>query len=85
MSKLVYEYFNYQNDFELKYGINTIVLMQVGSFFEFYGYNEDEIRSQIRVSSLQQTTQYFLHPFTKIFTALVLSDILLIKSWVLIE
>jgi DNA mismatch repair protein MutS len=41
MSKLVKEYFHYQNDFEKKYGMNTIVLMQVGSFYEFYGLNTD--------------------------------------------
>ena len=41
MSKLVKEYFQYQNDFQQKYGINTIVLMQVGSFYEFYGLNTE--------------------------------------------
>ncbi len=30
-------YFDYQEEFERKYGTNTLVLMQVGSFFEFYG------------------------------------------------
>ena len=43
MSKLVKEYLLYQNKYQEKYGKNTIVLMQVGSFFEFYGINTDEI------------------------------------------
>ena len=43
MSKLVKDYFNYQQEFVQKYGTNTIVLMQVGSFYEFYGLNTDEL------------------------------------------
>ena len=43
MSKLVKDYFNYQQEFVNKYGTNTIVLMQVGSFYEFYGLNTDEL------------------------------------------
>lgn len=43
MSKLVKDYFNYQQEFIQKYGSNTIVLMQVGSFYEFYGLNTDEL------------------------------------------
>ena len=38
---LIDEYFEYQINFEKKYGIYTIVLMQVGSFFEFYGVNNN--------------------------------------------
>ena len=34
---LIDEYFEYQIQFEQKYGLNALVLMQVGSFFEFYG------------------------------------------------
>jgi len=37
---MIDEYFAYQNDMESKYGLNTIVLMQVGSFFEVYGYDD---------------------------------------------
>ena len=43
MSKLVKDYFNYQQEFVDKYGSNTIVLIQVGSFYEFYGLNTDEL------------------------------------------
>ena len=39
---LIHEYLNQQIDFEKKYGNNTLVLMQVGSFFEFYGVNNDQ-------------------------------------------
>jgi DNA mismatch repair protein MutS len=34
---LVKQYLEYQQDFERKYGEKTIVLMQVGAFFEMYG------------------------------------------------
>jgi len=39
---LIDDYFEYQINFEKKYGKKTIVLMQVGSFFEFYGVNNDQ-------------------------------------------
>ena len=38
---LIDDYFIHQINFEKKYGKKTIVLMQVGSFFEFYGVNND--------------------------------------------
>lgn len=39
---LIDDYFEYQINFEKKYGKKSIVLMQVGSFFEFYGVNNDQ-------------------------------------------
>lgn len=39
---LIHEYLDQQIDFEKKYGNNTLVLMQVGSFFEFYGVNNTQ-------------------------------------------
>ena len=39
---LIDDYFIHQINFEKKYGSKTIVLMQVGSFFEFYGVNNDQ-------------------------------------------
>ena len=39
---LIDEYFEYQDKFELKYGENTIILMEVGSFFEIYGTDDEE-------------------------------------------
>ena len=38
---LIDDYFIHQINFEKKYGKKTIVLMQVGSFFEFYGVNNN--------------------------------------------
>ena len=38
---LIDDYLEYQIKYELIYGENTIVLMQVGSFFEFYGVNNE--------------------------------------------
>jgi DNA mismatch repair protein MutS len=43
MSQLIKDYFNYQQEFVEKYGSNTIVLMQVGSFYEFYGLNTEQL------------------------------------------
>ena len=36
------EYFNLSKEYEEKYGKNTVVLMQVGSFFEVYGVKNEE-------------------------------------------
>jgi len=41
---LIDDYFEYQTKFEKKYGDLTIVLMEVGSFFEFYGVNNENER-----------------------------------------
>ncbi len=38
---LIEIYFDYQQEFEKKYGEKTLVLMQVGGFFEFYGVDND--------------------------------------------
>jgi DNA mismatch repair protein MutS len=38
---LIKQYLDYQVRFEKEYGKNTIVLMQVGAFFEMYGINND--------------------------------------------
>jgi len=39
---LIDDYFTHQLNFEKKYGKKTIVLMQVGTFFEFYGVNNEK-------------------------------------------
>ena len=54
---LIDEYFDYQDRFEQKYGENTIVLMEVGSFFEVYGTddigsNKGRIREICEVTAL---------------------------------
>ena len=37
-------YFELQKHFESKYGENTIILMEIGSFFELYEVNNDELK-----------------------------------------
>ena len=39
---LIHDYLNQQIEFEKKYGPHTLVLMQVGSFFEFYGVDNEK-------------------------------------------
>jgi Mismatch repair ATPase (MutS family) len=51
---LIDEYFEYQTRYEKQYGKNTLVLMQVGSFFEAYqtldnGYDLSKISSMLNV------------------------------------
>ncbi len=41
---LIEIYFDLQAQFEEKYGANTVVLIEVGSFFEVYGVESDEIK-----------------------------------------
>jgi len=38
---IIDDYLNYQNEYRNKYGDNTIILMQVGSFFELYSITEN--------------------------------------------
>ena len=52
MSKLIKEYFEYQDKFVKKYGPDTIVLMQVGSFYEFYGLDTEKLSYKEVDSSL---------------------------------
>lgn len=42
VKNLIEEYFDYQKFYEEKYGKNTIIAMEVGSFFEFYGVDNSE-------------------------------------------
>ena len=50
---LIDDYFDYQTRYEKKYGKNTIILMEVGSFFELYGVdNEKE-----KIGDLQKITE----------------------------
>ena len=39
---LIDDYFDYQIKYEKKYGKKTVVLMEVGSFYEFYGVSNDK-------------------------------------------
>lgn len=51
-------YFEKQNEYEKKYGTNTVVLIQKGTFYEIYGvYNEDENIGKAReISNLLNIT-----------------------------
>ena len=37
-------YFDLQRHFEAKYGEDTLILMEIGSFFELYEVNNDEMK-----------------------------------------
>ena len=39
---LIDDYLSEQINYEKKYGVNTIVLMQVGHFYEAYGVSNEE-------------------------------------------
>ena len=41
------DYISYLTQFQNKYGNNTIVLMQVGGFFEFYGIDNSTTNQQL--------------------------------------
>ena len=65
MSQLVKEYFQYQQDFVNKYGTDTIVLMQVGSFYEFYGLDTDKL-SYKEVDANYNLDNTHLHTVSKL-------------------
>lgn len=58
---LIEEYFDYQIKYENKYGKNnTLVLMEVGSFYEFYGINNEiekigNVKKVAELLNIQQT------------------------------
>ena len=51
-SSIYTEYFKYTKEYQEKYGKNTIVLMQVGAFFEVYGIR-NSITGEISGSLIQ--------------------------------
>lgn len=51
MSSITQEYFKLQQEYETKYGERTLVLMQVGSFFEAYEYNSDDDTTYVQTGS----------------------------------
>ena len=53
MTNLLNKYLEYQINFEKKYGKQTLVLMQVGSFFEIYGVNNEKEK----IGDLQKVTE----------------------------
>jgi len=58
MSSSIYEdYFKLTNDYQQQYGKNTIVLMQVGAFFEVYGIKNKET-NEITNSQITEFSQF---------------------------
>ena len=41
-SGIYFEYFKISKEYQDKYGKHTVLLMQVGSFFEIYGLKDNE-------------------------------------------
>ncbi len=41
---LIEVYFDLQREFEIKYGPNTVVIIEVGSFYEVYGVDNEELK-----------------------------------------
>ena len=39
---MIYEYISYSNSYKNKYGEHTVVLIEVGSFFELYAVKNEE-------------------------------------------
>ena len=57
---IIDNYFDYQINFEKKYGETKLVLMQVCSFFEFYGVNNDiekigDVQNICEILNIQST------------------------------
>ena len=41
-SSILSDYYKYTSDYKKEYGENTVVFMQVGSFYEIYGIKEND-------------------------------------------
>ena len=55
---IVNEYLDYQEKYEKEYGFKTIVLMEVGSFYEIYGiennkYKKGKVREITEILNIQ--------------------------------
>lgn len=50
--KLIDEYFSLEKEYQAKYGVNTFLLFQVGSFFEVYGLEDKHTRYISRFSEI---------------------------------
>ena len=76
---LIKEYFDLTKKYQDEYGDNTILLMQVGSFFEVYGiYNEKtELISGSKIIDFTQICE--LNIVEKIFATRLISQPLLAR------
>ena len=59
---LINEYFEYQSRFENKYGPNTVVLMEVGSFFEIYGTDNGDNNEYGKIKEVSEMTSLSVAP-----------------------
>ena len=59
---LINEYFEYQKRFEDKYGEHTIVLMEVGSFFEIYGTDNGNGKEHGKIKEVTELTSLSVAP-----------------------
>ena len=57
------DYIKYQNIYEKKYGKNTVIFMQCGSFFEIYAM--DETSSNFNLENLQEISNILNIQITK--------------------
>ena len=57
-SKIYDEYFKYTNEYTSIYGEKTVILMQVGSFFEIYGYKCDNIIKSSKIEDVSDVCQF---------------------------
>ena len=54
---LVHEYLELTKKHQIEYGKNTVVLYQVGSFFEIYGIKDNKT-GEIKGSQIQEVSQF---------------------------
>ena len=54
-SSILNDYYKYTSDYKKEYGENTVVFMQVGSFYEIYGIKENVIKDTFKVIYLQDS------------------------------
>ena len=66
-------YFDLQRHFEVKYGENTLILIEIGSFFELYEVNNDEMKigkakeiAELLNIQLTRITKLYLRTLLKI-------------------
>ena len=56
-SSILNDYYQYTSDYKNQYGENTVVFMQVGSFYEIYGIKENEYDTTFTGSNINHVSQ----------------------------
>ena len=57
-SGIYFEYFKISKEYQDKYGKHTVLLMQVGSFFEIYGLKDNEGSSSAHSTEINEVAQF---------------------------